>query len=227
MACIFYLFGKEQPQAYKKFAKELFRTGEATFNKYSVKPSIEVLEKKPKTKGFPINGGIYMPLVDYITMAGTRNTDNPSYKGGEEEFQAINWPPLMTSLSEDLLGYKEVSSKGVYNPISPIVYTSIETQNKIEDINKQIRAGYKLILMIDSDLIENVWDVNSLDLHWIVLESEIIEVKMLNQKGQTEKLLDFRVYSYGTNPFDTSRYLKRPISVNHFMNNYNGYVKVK
>jgi hypothetical protein len=246
MACIFYLFGKEQPQAYKKFAKELFRTGEATFNKYTVKPSIEVLEKNIgtlKKKVVAINTG-GMPLVDFLTMAGTRNTDNPKYKGGEEEFQAINWPPLMTDLCEKLLGYKDVSSKGIYNPVKPLGYTDFDIKSKIEDINKQIVNGYKLILMIDSDLIADHWDVSSLDLHWVVLESEIKEVEMLDENGRTVHRLDFRVYSWGTNPngdkaliLNTKtgkmeenveyRYLKRPITKTHFMNNYNGYIKIK
>ena len=244
MACIFYLFAKEQPENYKKFAKELFRTGEASFNKYTVKPSNEVLNKKPYIQGFPVSNRKYMPLIDYITMAGTRNTDNPSYKGGDEEFEAINWTPLLTTLSEDLLGYKDVSSSGAYNPIANIAYSSDLIEIKIDDINKQIRDGYRMILMIDSDLIDDVWDIDSFDLHWIVLESEIKEVKMLNEKGKTVVMLDFRLYSWGTNPNNNDfiilnkktkkpeenfeyRYLKRPITKTHFMNNYNGYIKIK
>ncbi|MCH4829984.1 MULTISPECIES: hypothetical protein [Flavobacterium] len=71
----------------------MFRTGEATFNSYTSKPSKEVTEKQVNKNGFPLNTG-GMPLVDYVTMAGTRNTDNPDYKGGNEQFQAINWSPL-------------------------------------------------------------------------------------------------------------------------------------
>jgi hypothetical protein len=50
MACIFYLFAKEQPERYVKFSKELFRTGEAKYNNYTVKPSIELLEKLKSIK---------------------------------------------------------------------------------------------------------------------------------------------------------------------------------
>ncbi len=98
MACIFYLFVKEQPNAYKKFAKELFRTGEATHNSYTAKPSKAILEKQINTSGYPMNTGS-MPLVDFVTLAGTRNTDNPKYKGGDEEFQAINWPWVIVDSS--------------------------------------------------------------------------------------------------------------------------------
>ncbi|WKL48584.1 type VI secretion system tube protein TssD [Flavobacterium pectinovorum] len=226
MACVFYRFAKKQPESYKKFAKELFRTGEATFNTYTVKPSIEILEKKPNIKGYPFNN-VYMPLVDYITLAGTRNTDNPNYKGGDEEFQAINWPPIMHNLCKNLLGYNDVSSKGVYNPVSPLPYTTSDIEIKIDDINNQIKAGYKLILMIDSDLIEDNWDYNSLDLHWVVLESPITWNYTPKFLGAKIDEIDFRVYSWGTNPFGTNRYLKKKITSSHFMNNYNGYIKIK
>lgn len=226
MACIFYLFAKEQPDAYKKFAKTLFRTGKAACNNYTAKPGIEVLEKKMDKFKFPI-GTSKMPLIDYITMAGTRNTDNSSYKGGDEEFQAINWPPLMTNLSQNLLGYKEVNSRGIYNPIKPLVYTDLDIKNKIEDINNQIKSGYKLILMIDSDLIDDVWDISSMDLHWVVLESQITWNYVPKFLGKTIDEIDFSVYSWGTDPFGGTRYLKNKITSNHFMANYNGYIKLK
>jgi hypothetical protein len=226
MACIFYLFAKEQPEAYKKFAKQLFRTGEAKHNKYTVKPSVELLEKKINKNRYPLNTGD-MPLVDFVTMAGTRNTDNPKYKGGSEEFQAINWPPIMTTLCEELLGYESVSSKGVYNPIKPIVYSDIDIKNKINNINKQIADGYRLILMIDSDLINDVWDKSSLDLHWVVLESAITWNYEPGFFVSKKDEIDFKVYTWGTNPNGNNRYLQSVITSSHFMNNYNGYIKVK
>jgi hypothetical protein len=103
-----------------------------------------------------------MPLVDYVTMASTRNTDNPKYKGGDEEFQAINWPNVVINLCEKLLGYSDVHSKGVYNPIKPLATSTMEMQIKIDDINKQLNNGYRLMLMIDSDLIQDIWDKKSL-----------------------------------------------------------------
>lgn len=242
MACIFYLFAKEKPADYKKFAKELFRTGEGSFNKYEVKPSIEILDKKPNTTGFPVSLGRYMPIVDYITLASTRNADNNSYKGGDEEFQAINWPPLMTGLSEKLLGYKDVVSHGIYNPIKKGTnYPPKMIFKIVEDINKQLMSGYKIIMMIDSDLISDDPDFYvpkkfsfeeikkaakspfELDYHWVVLETLITEHPWLNSKGQTEYKLDFKVYSWGGN----TRYLKEQITLKHFINNFYGYIKVK
>lgn len=84
-----------------------------------------------------------------------------------------------------------------------------------------------MILIIDSDLIEDNWDYNSLDLHWVVLESPITWDYTPIYLGSKIDEIDFRVYSWGTNPFGTNRYLKKKITSSHFMNNYNGYIKIK
>jgi hypothetical protein len=133
----------------------------------------------------------------------------------------------MSTLSKRLLGYKDINSKGIYNPVKPLLYTTSDAKKKIDDINNQIKAGYKLILMIDADLIEDVWDLSSLDLHWVVLESPITWNYTPKFLGSKVDEIDFSVYSWGTNPFGSTRYLKRKITSNHFMSNYNGYIKIK
>lgn len=169
-----------------------------------------------------------MPLADFIALAGTRNHDNNSYKGGNEEFQAINWPPLMMELTEKFLGYSDVESNGIYNPIKklknfplPIVW------QMIEDINKKISDAYKLILMIDSDLIapdpDTIWNLFSLEYHWVVLETPIQTIQNLDGNGQIFYTLDFKVYTWGTN----NKYLRSVITMDHFKRNYYGYIKAK
>jgi len=39
--------------------------------------------------------------------------------------------------------------------------------------------------------------------------------------------IDFKVYTWGTDPNGTNRYLKKVITSSHFINNYNGYIKMK
>lgn len=219
MACIFYLFAKEQPEKYKKFARDLFRKGEATFNNYTATPSKELFEKKKNDKNYPYNG-LPMPTIDFITLAGVRNTENSFYKGGDEQVMAINWPNVMTKLCEKLLGYKIVKSKGCYDPIKPIFHPFPVVKNplsKIEDINEQLAKGYKLILMVDSDMIDDRWDISSVDLHWVVLEKNI----SFKKKGFFDPVeVSLSVYSWGE-IYDIT------ISLFHFNNNYNGYIKVK
>ena len=234
MACIFYLFAKEQPAQYQQFAKTLFRTGEATSNQFTAKPTEEVLNKNPNEKGFPqhwdkiLRKKVNMPLVDFVTMAGVRNTDNNSYKGGEEEFQAINWPPLMTGLSQNLLGYTDVVSSGIYNPVKKSKYFYKPTTWKmIQDINQQIADGYKIILMIDSDLIDadedTIWNMFQLEYHWVVLETPISSIQNLDGNGDIFYTLMFKVYTWG----GKTEFLKKEITMEHFINNYYGYIKVK
>lgn len=45
--------------------------------------------------------------------------------------------------------------------------------------------------------------------------------------GAKQDEIDFKVYSWATDPFGSIRYLRKNITSNHFMNNYNGYIKVK
>ncbi|UPZ14282.1 hypothetical protein [Flavobacterium humidisoli] len=81
--------------------------------------------------------------------------------------------------------------------------------------------------MIDSDLIDNTWDKSSLDLHWVVLESPITWNYIPGLLGAKVDEIDFKVYTWDTDPNGNNRYLKKLITSSHFMNNYNGYIKFK
>lgn len=235
MGCIFYLFAKEQPKEYTKFSIELFRTGEASNKGYLVKPSSEILEKKINKKGFPLDTGS-MPIVDFVTLASTRNTDNPKYKGGDEQFAAINWPKFMVDMCSKFLGYKKVVDRTIpyNNKIESANLPYSEILKRIDDINTQIFEGFKLILLIDSDLIDDNWDFKSLDYHWVVLENPIQIKNYLNSNGASVYKLDFTVFTpWGgeidsiTNRLIEIKYLKEPINFTHFIKNYYGYIKVK
>ncbi|MEN2401926.1 hypothetical protein GKZ90_0019210 [Flavobacterium sp. MC2016-06] len=49
--------------------------------------------------------------------------------------------------------------------------------------------------LIDSDLIDDVWDRSSLDLHWVVLESLITWNYVPTLLGKTIDEMDFNLYS--------------------------------
>ncbi len=235
MGCIFYLFAKEQPEEYAKFSKELFRTGEASNKGYLVKPSNEILEKKINKDGFPLATG-NMPIVDFVTLASTRNTDNPKYKGGDEQFAAINWPKFMVDMCSKFLGYKKVVN--MTNPLNNKIESAnlpySEILKRIDDINTQIIDGFKLVLLIDSDLIDDNWDFKSLDYHWVVLEKPIQIKNYLNSNGESVYKLDFTVFTPWGGEIDIKtkklvevKYLKEPINFTHFIKNYYGYIKIK
>lgn len=230
MGCLFYLFAKEQSDKYVKFSKELFRTGMSKHNGYTVNPSKEILEKIINKEGYPLGTG-NMPLIDYVTLAGTRNTENPKYKGGDEQYEAVNWPQIMVNLCKNFLGYKIVydNTIPINNKVKSANLPDSDILRRIEDINNQIKKGFKLILMIDADLIDDSWDFDNLDYHWVVLE-EMIQLKnYLNSNGNSYYLLDFKVFTpWGVDMREPKEiYLKEPITFTHFIKNYYGYIKVK
>lgn len=134
----------------------------------------------------------------------------------------------MIKLCKEFLGYNEVGERGSNRFIKRIKYNDNEITDIISDINHQIQNGYRLILMIDSDLIDDVKDYQGLDYHWAVLESQITQIDEYDVNNQLTQTVNFRVYSWGTNPFNKDKgFLRKPISRNHFMNNFYGYIKVK
>lgn len=230
MACIFYLFAENAPSDYRKFCKDLFRKGEATYNNYIVKPTTDIIDRKSGKDGLP-SGNSRLSIVDYITLAGTRNTENPKYKGGDEDFQAINWTNIMLKLCEKLLGYNDVESNNAYDPIKYSENDGDKLDYIITDLNTQINDEYKLILLIDSDLIskddDNISNLFQLEYHWITLESNVKTIQNFDSNGNIFYTFDFHVYSWGTDPYGTGRYLKKPITKGHFIKNYYGYIKLK
>lgn len=55
--------------------------------------------------------------------------------------------------------------------------------------------------MIDSDLIDDIWDnISSLDLHWVVLESSVVWNYEPGFFSAKKDEIDFKVYTWGTDP---------------------------
>lgn len=84
-----------------------------------------------------------------------------------------------------------------------------------------------MILMIDSDLIsedeDTIWNMFAFEYHWVVLETPLRTIQNLNGEGKIFYTLDFKVYSWGSK----DKYLKKEITLDHFIHNYYGYIKAK
>ena len=74
MASLFYLLAKKDGKGYIKLAKELFRTGEYKYNKYTIKPhedAVEMYSVNPyKDKNHP-----RLPEVDWLTLASVSSKE--------------------------------------------------------------------------------------------------------------------------------------------------------
>lgn len=206
IACILYLFAKNNPSAYKRFILSLHQKGTAQHNLYITAPDKEIIERKD-TNG--LNG------ADYIGLASLRNNENRAYKGGNEQISAINWPWTMEKLCKVLLGYNEVKSSDIYTPVKPVIMDIPET--KINTLNNYKKKEYDIILLVDSDLIQDILDFESVDYHWIVLESEINITR--NGLFKPDDVA-FKAYSW-------ARVDRYRVTVSHFSRNYYGYIALK
>lgn len=105
------------------------------------------------------------PLADALDHYNFAYANVPHFT--DENIQAINWPDTVIELSREFLGYADIEENGSERFIKKINQGDIT--NIINDINKQIADGYHVILMVDSDLINDDLDFQSFDHHWIVL----------------------------------------------------------
>lgn len=232
-ASIFYIFAKYNFLEYYKFTKELFRTGKAKYYNYEVTPhkkAYAMFEMSPDSKNWPKNKkGKKIAEVDWLTLASLRSSANDVlgvYKGDNDDTTAVNWPKMMVRLCEDFLGYKDVQGLNLYSR-KKFTKDHNTIGKLINKINSEIGNGCKLMLLIDSDLL--IDDVSfDLEYHWVVLETPIKSIVEFDDENEIIKKIDFVVFSWGTNIFNKKeRYLNSPISYEHFMNNFYGYIKMK
>ena len=114
-----------------------------------------MFEMNPDTKDWPKNKkGKKMAEIDWLTFATLRSCANDVlgvYKGGKDDTTAVSWPKMMLRLCEDFLGYKDVQGINLYSRKKFTKDHNI-IGKLINQINSEIGNGYKLMLLIDSDL---------------------------------------------------------------------------
>ncbi|OEJ98632.1 hypothetical protein A8C32_05385 [Flavivirga aquatica] len=239
MACLFYIFAKNDKQGYKTLAETLHRTGKATHNGYTVEPDEDVKEEMYNTNPKTSKEHPWIPEVDWITMATTRSKESDfGYTGKKgQDASAINWPWLMTNLGKKLLGYTTVEMD-YYKVNKSYIRDFFGSDEKIrileEDIDKDYKNGYEICMMIDADMMYNKPDYDITDFgeyHWITYEDNL---EILNSKGKTETDYDevtdinFDVVTWGDFKRDKGIDKKKlRLSKASFRNNYYGYLKLK
>ncbi|MFD2940660.1 hypothetical protein [Flavobacterium notoginsengisoli] len=263
MSALYYAMIKRDPKAYENLAKELFRTGEYKIGTYVVKPhekALSMYETKPTDSNYKSMG---MSEVDWIVLATTRSKESLNsqfvYNGFEngdvDMLKAVNWPDMLTRMCKEVAGYTNAESFGL-NLYSIMNKKGIEAKAhdyvsnsdllELQTIEKKYNAGHTILMMIDSDMIEDVSSYNPKNLttnsHWVVYEGGLtfydIHGNITTNVGQAEKVF-FSIYTWGFDPVtqldefgnDDNKY-KRPliykkqsISIKSFKSNYYGYIE--
>lgn len=236
MACLFYIFAKNDKQGYKTLAETLHRTGTATHNGYTVEPDEDAKEEMYNTNPNTSKEHPWIPEIDWITMATTRSKESDfGYTGKKgQDASAINWPWLMTNLGKKLLGYTTVEMD-YYKVNKSYIRDFFGSDEKIrileEDIDKDYQNGYEICMMIDADMMDNKSDYDLTDFgeyHWVTYEGGL---ELLNSEKKTEsdydkvKTIKFKCFTWGE-PILNSR-TSKGITKEAYRNNYYGYIKFK
>lgn len=218
-AAILYLFAKQNSEVFFNVFKNFFRTGKGQLNGFKLEPNSEIFEMKPEksNEDYPhfVNkktGEVssVMNIADWVTLVGTRSTDNKSYTGKDgEDWDAINWPSYMVS-----------AAKGLFNTSNIIDDTSIITgfnyEENLRNIENDFKNGWNIILLIDSDMLEDSVSIfgSVTNYHWITYNGDLII-------GEKKKFYSFSYYCWGAE--NKSAMFRSKV----FNTNYYGYVKFK
>jgi hypothetical protein len=222
MAAVFYLFAKTFPVAYEEIALELHKKGEVTRNSYTIKPQASMYEVNPVStnKSYPgfrkyADGSVMkqpelMEQVDWLVLASARSSlSYLNYNGkAGDDFKAINWGRIVKKLLKDFFGYSIVLDKTT-------IYTGFNYKETLIKIQEDFVLGYKLIFLIDSNMLRDkvTYIGNAVNWHYIVYEGDLL--------FDQDKNYQFSFYSWG------KIYKKHSIRSSVFNSTFYGYYKVK
>ena len=168
-----------------------------------------------------------------------------TYKGEREDtmdqLAAVNWPGMMERLCREFLGFQNVEST-----LSMVLMKeqkhffrgwlsdkmSDRDLRSLEDMEQAHKDGATVLMMIDSQMFENVVSYSYMDLltksHWIVYEGNL---KFYDKQGRdTTSIKDaaslsFDFFTWGMDPNGIMVALHHPkISIDCFKSTFYGYV---
>jgi hypothetical protein len=190
---------------------EFFRSGYCVLNKFLLDPNPDLFEMKPvkaNTK-YPHYAHDLMQQADWITLVGTRSSDNKSYEGKQgENWDAINWPSYMVKAAKNLYLASQVVDKTFF-------ISGLNCENKLRKIQNEFEQGWNIILLIDADMLnhEVSWAGCLTNYHWIVYEGGLL---INNQQ-------DEYTFSY----YCWQNLYRNTFKSNVFNTNFYGYIMFK
>ncbi|MCX8523666.1 hypothetical protein OF897_06990 [Chryseobacterium formosus] len=237
MAALYYAMLKRDPKEYKKLAQNLFRTGEHSIGKYTIKPHEKALgmyDVKTTDSNYIAMG---MFEIDWIVLATTRSKESLDskfvYKGFEDGridmLKAVNWPDMLTRICKEVAGFSNAISHNLgFNAINNkkrLVsarihdYFSNSDLEELQNIDKAYKLGHTILMMIDADMIDNKSSYNSVvdignDSHWVVYEGGL---QFFDKNSKVTSVLDdvesltFRIFTWGYNPVDYKNEKGKPM----------------
>lgn len=176
-------------------------------------------------------------------------------KGKIDMLKAVNWPEMMKKMTLKVAGYSSANMIGLSKvliqqkkrAIGGKIYDKFSNSDlqHLLDIQNKYQQGHKIMLMIDSNMLENITSYSYSDIfnnsHWVVYEGGL---NFFDNKNNITTDLDeavdvsFKIYTWGCNPNNSynDEKGKRPqkytllnpdfkISSNSFKSTFYGYIE--
>ncbi|MEN2401928.1 hypothetical protein GKZ90_0019220 [Flavobacterium sp. MC2016-06] len=181
-AALLYFYAQDFKNDFYKNYMEFFRTGEVFINRFKLSPNSVLYDFNPDlnnlkyphydkySNGKPCIPHQLMHQTDWVILAGTRSSDNKKYLGQKgEDWNAINWPNYMVDAAVNLYGATLVADE-------TSIITGRDFSNKLIEIEKLYNQGWHIILLIDSDMLDDSISYIgcATQFHWIAYEGNLI-----------------------------------------------------
>jgi hypothetical protein len=192
------------PLDYVKFVVDLYWTGTASMGNLKITAGVDVRKFDP-TKGA-------MQAVDWIALASIRDSENWffDYQSSDDEFAGITLPSHMESW------FKKIGYTSVINRTS---LTHDQNEQNLREADKLFGEGYWVCLLINAQVLDPSSQNNIAIVpdHWVVLRSRI----------QFGPRIYLEVFSWGDKQYSIPHNPAVPLSTEHFLDFYNGFVAAK
>jgi hypothetical protein len=213
----------DDEDTYVRAATELYDSGTTTIGQLKITPGAELLKSPVKYK---------MAAVDFITLLSLRDSDNTALSsagwfGGN--FAGVTVPSTLLDWFK-AAGYTDTASNTfltqLTKPGSPI--PSMRTKKMMDiaqEATNKLSAGYRVMLFVDSDLIEAkaTYSASPIPNHWIMLESGIVwDLPDIDGAAVNGKM-----WTWGWDVRDFSPNPAEPVQACNFALFFYGYVAVK
>jgi hypothetical protein len=206
-AAILFNLLRDRPAAYAQFAIDMYERGEAKMVNISIKPTSDLRNFSPSNDD--------IAPVDWLTLASLRNSNDwfIHYDSTDGEFSGAT-TPMELAYWFTRAGYYDVTEDANF------VRHQRDTAN-MDEASRLWSAGYRVCLLIDDQMLYATKQTQSgsmilKDRHWIVLRSKI------DHAGGNVKMT---IFTWGDGDYQVPQ--GDPLSLDHFLENYYGYVAAK
>lgn len=216
MAAFYYCLLKDRPDIYFQVIEDLWLTGRTQLGKLKIKPGSSC---KNPTDILNIRGTLRVSAIDWITLAGTRDSMNTflSYDSPDDEAAGITKAEAIDEC------FQSVDANIKLENVSGGLYFTNAGLQDICNLNAYVSDSFHVILNIHPELLST--NNGFYQRHWVVMENKLQlddnSNKEITPLTPLNSLVQSTVFSGGMNDC----HLNKNTSLKYFLDNcYGGMV---